>query len=276
MFLNHAINTSAAAPHWMSLPDAQHAIYLRNPLREVICKLDFPAILAIDSDTTKLALFQEGIRKEFPLFEDIPLSSALPPDLPPQIRRLISLPGGQVQRRFSTPDRRWSVDLTREYIALSCRQSYERWASFREHLHTPLTSFEQVFRPAFYSRLGLRYQNVIRRSVFGVKDLGWAELLQPHIAAEFSSADISGSITSSAHQVSFKLEQWGGVTQVRHGLSKFSNEPSYTLDFDFFTTQQTELNNAGPVLDYFNEQARRLFRWCITDRLHDALGPKPA
>jgi uncharacterized protein (TIGR04255 family) len=255
----------------MPFPDAARTIYRQNPLAEVICQLRFPTILRIDAEREPAALFQERIRGQYPLYEEKPLAGA---SLPAQLQQLINLPGGQLERHFFSDDQLWHVSLNRDFIALSCKR-YTRWEAFQQHLENPRASFEEVYAPSFYSRIGLRYKNVIQRSRYNLNGVGWGELLKPHVAAEFSSADIVADINQSAHQVSFKLDQFEGIVQVRHGLTDIGGEQCYTIDADFFANARTELNNVAAVLDYFNGQTRRLFHWCITERLHEAMEPDP-
>jgi hypothetical protein len=44
-------------------------------------------------------------------------------------------------------------------------------------------------------------------------------------------------------------------------------------DADYSTTQKTENDDVIKVLDRFNGHSRRVWRWCIKDRLHEAMGP---
>jgi uncharacterized protein (TIGR04255 family) len=54
-----------------------------------------------------------------------------------------------------------------------------------------------------------------------------------------------------------------------------NEETAYLIDADFFSDQKIEGNeNAWTVLDQFNRSAGRLFRWSITETLHEALQPQ--
>jgi uncharacterized protein (TIGR04255 family) len=252
----------------MPFPEAARTIYRRNPLVEVICQLRFPTILRVDAEREPAAQFQEAIRATFPLYEEI--VPEVP--LPRQLQQLLKIQGGQIERHFSSADQFWMASLTRDFIALSCRR-YRQWEEFQQQFAMTREAVEHVYAPSFYSRVGLRYKNVIRRSRFNLQDVPWSELLQPHVAAEFSSAQVVGDISKAAHDVSFRLQQFDGEVQVRHGVIDSDGEQSYLIDGDFFTNQRTELNNVGEILNYFNEQTRRLFHWSITPRLHDAMEP---
>jgi uncharacterized protein (TIGR04255 family) len=47
------------------------------------------------------------------------------------------------------------------------------------------------------------------------------------------------------------------------------------IDADFFSEGRTNLDDVLARLRTYNKHAGRLFRWCITDELHEALGPTP-
>lgn len=255
----------------MPFPDSPRAIFRQNPLEEVICQVKFPPILRLEAEAP--ASFQQQIRDDYPLYEEGPAGQAAA-GVPPEVLRLLTQ--GQIQRNFLSEDRVWTVSLTREFLALTASK-YDRWETFRSHFKAPLTVFEEQYSPPFYSRIGLRYRNVIRRSRLGLEGAEWASLLEPHIAAELGSAGVGADVRQTAHQVTFALEH-GAVAQVRHGLTQAgAQEPEqcYTIDADFYTTEKTERGDVDGIMDGFNEQARRLFAWCISARLREALHPEP-
>ena len=67
-----------------------------------------------------------------------------------------------------------------------------------------------------------------------------------------------------------------GMVRVKHFLAKLTNssEDCYVIDADFFTDVNTEPNDAIEKLNQLNKFAGRLFRWCIKDKLHDAMEPR--
>jgi len=90
------------------------------------------------------------------------------------------------------------------------------------------------------------------RSKLSLDGVSWKELLQPHVAGELGS-EIAPSIEDIRQQLLLK--------QSEH------------IDADFFTERRIEIGEADQILNHFNQQSGRLFRWCITARLHDAMGP---
>jgi uncharacterized protein (TIGR04255 family) len=256
----------------MTFPASPRVLYERNPLEEVICQLRFPPILRVDSGDA--AEFQDAIRADYPLYrEEEPAIAGM--KVPAEVSEIIrmSRQGPKPAKKFLSADEQWTISLTRDFIALSTIR-YERWEGFRNRLRAAVDTLERIYRPSFYTRVGLRYRDVIRRSRLGLNGVPWAGLLSPFIAGELST-DIAGEVKELSHVVLIKLAEPGSV-RLRHGLFKpdESGEESYTVDADFFTAERTELQDANQRLDHFNQQAARLFRWCITPRLHDAMGPR--
>ncbi len=259
----------------MTFPDSQRVIYSENPLESVVCQLRFPPILRIDAEVP--ANFQDRIRHEYPLFADNqPMNQGL--DIPPEITKLMGLDLQlQTARRgydFSTSDGLWKISLTREFLALTTNK-YETWGNFKDHLKGPLEVLLTEYKPDFYSRVGLRYRDVIKRSLLNLKDVPWAELLKPHITGELSS-EVAPFIRKAGREILVELESSLGHVRIKHGIiqPKDSAEELYLFDADFYTDQKMEIGHAIERLDRFNREAGHFFRWCITERLHDAMGPR--
>jgi uncharacterized protein (TIGR04255 family) len=254
-------------------PDSPRVHYTQNPLIEVIVELRFPPILRIDSEVP--ARFQEIIRESFPLLgeEDSTPIPELPPELSQLIRASLQQQIPRKTWRFTTEDTSWAVTLTRESFSLSTT-AYKSWEEFRGRLEGLLGALRDEYHPSFITRIGLRYQNLIVRSLLGISGAPWSDLLQPHIAAEYSCTDLSPAIQEVVHRALIGLSANSKVN-LRHGTAfkQGKNEPLYLIDNDFFTEEKTEVASVLCRLDHFNRESGRLFRWCITQRLHDAMGP---
>ncbi len=181
----------------------------------------------------------------------------------------------QMAYDFVTEDGSWTVGLTREFIALSTT-SYVQWEEFRAQLEAPLRALVEVYGPGHFTRIGLRYQNVIRRSILGGEELSWAELLRPQVTGVFAAPDMSGKVEESFTQMLIQFPDGSAKVRIRHGImqsEEADNEECYVIDNDFFTEEKAETDDATRILDHFNQQSGHLFRWCISDRLHQAMGP---
>jgi uncharacterized protein (TIGR04255 family) len=172
---------------------------------------------------------------------------------------------------FISADEGWTVALARDFVGLSTT-AYQRWEEFSARTHTILSMLTQEYSPSFYSRIGLRYQNIVWRSKLNVGDVQWPQLLKPHILGELGAADVASEVKQSYSEALIALDRHGASVQIRHGLVE-ENEVGYMIDSDFYTDTKVELNDAARILDFFHGEAQALFRWCITDDLHNALEP---
>lgn len=259
----------------MNLPEFERVIYKQNPLVEVVCQLRFPPILKISHQEP--VEFQDAIRFKYPLFET---NRAQLPSQISQIVQQLGLPlQSDVAYTFKSEDQKWSLSLTKDFIALTT-SSYERYEQFKQRLEEALEIFEDIYQPSFYTRIGLRYQDLIVRSKLGIEDKNWSELIAKHAASELHEPDLSSSIQTIMKSLVLRTEV--GQVNLNHGLVNVkeaqtaSNEIAYLFDADFYTEQKIEGNrDVWDLLKQFNQSAGRLFRWCITDTLHDAMQPQP-
>lgn len=259
----------------MIFPDSPRVIYSQNPLEEVICQLRFPAILRVDTEIP--AAFQDKIRNDYPLFTERQSPEeglGIPPEVLKALGQDLPIHTGKQGYEFASDDQVWKVVLTRDFLALTTTK-YERWEQFRGHLMLPLGALIEQYSPAFYSRIGLRYRDVIKKSKLDLKEVQWSELLNSYVAGELSSP-IASAIKKVSRGVNIELPNGMGQVRIRHGLMSpnESGEQYYVIDADFYTDQRTEVSDAIERLGHFNREAGRLFRWCITERLHAAMGPQ--
>jgi len=239
----------------------------------------FPPILRIATELP--ASFQEKIRADYPLLNERRDETALPAGVPPELAKMLSedlptLLAGDRYFDFASADRAWITTLNKDFIALTARQ-YLAWTDFRPRLERLATALREVYAPPFFIRLGLRYRNAIKRDALGLAQVPWRQLLQPHIAAELSSDVAEVQIRQIVSDVVIGLTD-GGQVRIRHGLKR-QEDPAkapYVIDSDFSLADQTEIPNALVRLDNFNHEAGRLFRWCIGEQLHQAMGPTNA
>lgn len=259
----------------MNLPEFERVIYKRNPLVEVVCQLRFPPILKVSHQEP--VEFQDEVRFEYPLFETT--QSQIPSDFL-KIAQQLGLPlQSEIAYSFRSEDRKWHLSITKDFIALTT-SSYERYEQFKERLEEAVKIFERIYKPSFYTRVGLRYQDLIIRSKLGIEDKSWSELIAKHIASELHDPELSSSIQTVTKNLILKTED--GQINLNHGLvtvkepQENSDEIVYLFDADFFAERKIEGNgDVWNVLNQFNQSAGRLFRWSITDTLHSAMQPQP-
>lgn len=270
----------------MPIPDQDsvRVIYARNPLTSVICQLRFPAILLIDAESP--AYFQEKVRAEFPEFHEVydgthvSLPDSIANIVPKELRDSLTSRGNK-RYEFKTTNLNWSISLTKDFLALEVKQYY-RWEEFREYLLLALDALIKIYEPAFFSRIGLRYQNVIDRDSLGLISTPWKDLMSGFILGPLGENTMMSSIVENHGSFSLRLNDEGDLVRVQHGLGSDTDDEDskekYFLDNDFFTSVKApaEVAYVASKTDGFNSLNRRLFRSCIRDTLHDAMCPQTA
>ena len=164
----------------------------RNQLMEVICQFRFPEILAIAAKPP--VDFQEAIRDEFPQFsarKEIPAP------------KIAGTPGNfslqnqpeTINYQFAAADGSWRVNLTSKFISLACSR-YTSWEDFAQKLDRPLAAFIQIYKPAYYERVGLRYINAFSRKDLDLEGVPFRELLQPCYLGILGDEDVNETATT--------------------------------------------------------------------------------
>lgn len=260
----------------MKLPDYERVIYQRNPLIEVVCQLRFPTILKISNQEP--VDFQEEVRFEYPLFE-VDKSISMPAELFKLVQQIgSSLTIQNTTYNFKSEDLKWQLSINKDFIAIATTE-YEVYEKFKAKFKKAVEIFEKIYKPSFYSRVGLKYQNLIIRSNLNLQDKEWSELIPFHIAAELHRPELSSSVKALIKNLELITD--GGQIKFNHGLviaqdpDNNVEEPAYLLDADFFTEGKIGKEDVWTILDKFKQSAGRLFRWSITDELHKAMEPKP-
>lgn len=258
----------------MPFPQAKRIIYKNNPLDEVVCQLRFPSILKIDAEIP--AEFQESIRKQFPQYaESSEVTLDFPPmaadvNIPPQFLK----PSETKNYEFTSEDGLWKINLTRTFLALTARK-YIRWEEFRDKLNIPLKTLINYYKPTYFSRIGLRYIDVIKRSRLKLENHDWAELLKPFILGIIATPEVGNNTASFENKFKVKLSDNESFVRI---ITKYveaqDGEICFMIDSDFFNTNKTDLTKAIDKLDYFHTLGSRLIQWCITDTLSKAMEPQ--
>ncbi len=254
----------------------KRCVLKNNQLAEVICQLRFPDILIINEKEP--AQFQELIRDDFPQY-----SSRKETPVP----KIVGTPGNfsvsnqpaGINYQFTSADGVWRVNLTSTFISLACT-CYTCWEEFAKHLDKPLASFIQVYKPAFFSRVGLRYLNFISRKKLLLEGTPFSDLFQSPYLGLLADEDIPEH-TASRNSVDAELSIPGGCRIKIHagpGMVKINgqqdDEVRYIFDQDLFMNGNIPVNISAGALQTLHSQAYSVFRGAITDTLYEAMDPK--
>lgn len=250
-------------------PVSSRVLYGRNPLAEVICQVRFPTILKIEAETP--SAFQEKVRNRFPGFERA--KNPLEGRVPAEILKVMGRSLGANNYVFATEDENTKLTLASDSLAIAT-SAYVTWDDFKADLDVALRAFESEYKPSFYSRVGLRYQNLLRRSLVG-PDIQWANLLRSELAAELTIPEWGAAVQTVQKTIQCKIGD-GDAFTLQHGLAEAegSSETLYLLDFDYFNENKTEISDVDAALNRLHGHSGNAFRWAISETLHQAMEPQ--
>ena len=259
----------------MPFPASERVVYERNPLEQVICQLRFPSILKIVS--REPAEFQDLVREKYPFYEHTPSGLDVPEQFRDVVSRLGVDLGGEGKHEFRSENKKQAIALTKDFVAFT-DSDYRRWEQFIDEVRTTKHALETVYRPAFYSRVGLRFRDAIDRADLDLGQVPWAELLRGGLLGFLHDEGIRDRVTETHTQLAIRLDEpHGSVMAIRHGLANRSDNGSdvYFIDIDCFISGKVNTNDVTPALESFHRVSGDFFRWVIRPTLTDALRPKP-
>ena len=247
----------------------------KNQLAEVICQLRFPEILMIGAKPP--AEFQEAIRAQFPMYSVRKETPAPKVTGTPGSFSLENAPA-TTNYQFASADGVWRVNLTSTFISLACSR-YTCWEEFAKHLDKPLAAFIQIYQPACFQRVGLRYLNFISRKELELENVPFNQLLQGAYLGLLGEEDVPEH-TAARCSIDAELGIRGGCKVKIHagpGLVKKNGQPDnevrFIFDQDLFMPGNVPVNHSAAALQTLHGQAYSIFRGAITDTLYDAMEP---
>ncbi len=254
----------------------ERVIYRKNQLGEVICQLRFPEILAIGAKPP--VDFQEAIRADYPQYSSRMESPAPKIAGTPGNMTLQNQPAA-INYQFVSADGVWRVNLTAKFISLACAK-YTCWEDFAAKLDKPLAAFIQIYKPAYFERIGLRYVNFFSRKALNLEGTPFRELIAERYLGVLADEQLMESNAArSTVDAEFairggcRVKLHAGPGQVRRA-GKSDGETKFIFDQDLFMPGKVAPNLSAPALQTLHAQAWSLFRDAITEELHDAMEPQ--
>ena len=144
----------------------------------------------------------------------------------------------------------------------------------------PLASFIEIYKPAHFERVGLRYLNAISRKALGLEGYSWKDLIEPCYLGLLAAEDVNETAFTRCTQDiemalsgSCRMKLHVGPGLVKRGRTVTDNEVKMILDMDVSMGGNVPVNLAAPSMQTVHIHADSVFRGAITDILHDAMEP---
>ena len=241
-------------------------MYERNLLVKVEARYYFNSLTSI---VKKLpAELKEALRESLPLYECF--------DSPPHPRGEFNVTQKEVSTEhvFTSRDGLWSAQYSSTYMCFTTT-AYKSWTEFRTKFQEAFDPFERIYDVLHITRVGILYRDILSPSALGLAGTPWNELLHPAVLGPAALFVENANLQHSYVRAKFTLND---VTlQLDCGiLGSLENNDSYVMDFDFSIDSMTglERREADAALARCHSFSGSTFQWCLTDKLHDALGPQ--
>ena len=173
------------------------------------------------------------------------------------------------------------LNLTRDFIALSTL-AYPGWEDFARMLDKPLAEFIQVYQPAYFQRIGLRYVNIVSRKKLGLEGTPWSELFTPAYLGPLAEPDIAPEqVPAFSAEFSVKMDS-SSTAKIKTGTGRLQARPGapedpeekYILDLDLSMGGNLPCTFAAGALETLHGHAAPIFEGAVTDTLRQAMDPQ--
>lgn len=252
----------------LKFPEKPEVPLANPPLAEVICQVRYPAILRIAKEQP--TEFQDRIRQRFPEYGvEQPFKLSIPgagavgepsAELPPRLLR------------FASKDGHTIATLTVDFFALSTTR-YQHWSNFVDDLLVVSKAVKAIYRPAYASRIGLRYVNRLSRTTTGLDNIqDILGLVRPELTAVLRSEAWSAPEEWTSQLV---LPDSDGKLALRFVFNSTEAEPYFQLDLDYFEQGKSALSGLSDRVGRYHQVIYRAFRWCLLDKSLAVFGSRP-
>jgi len=225
--------------------------YKRNFLKQAVCEFRFPTLMELGEQRPP-ASFVKSLRKSYPHLE---LNNEV----------TLGLGAGNAGSSnihiFRSAKFNWNVTLKQNALTIETN-SYTGFNNLRERVMQVVEAAEKVIDSDFFTRIGLRYINVVSSGDDDVTD--W---INPLLVSPLMSSSFTG-INDFGGKMQLMAEDGGCLLQ--HGI-QFSNvaastpKPDYVVDIDTYRTE-VSLNDVGAAIDIMHRQAFDIFDWAIAEK----------
>jgi uncharacterized protein (TIGR04255 family) len=244
-----------ALPFLPALPPARYA---RNFLRQVVCELRFPTLFELNSSTPN-AQFATAIRKSYPHHSHQIADMAVNGDSIERIHTHI----------FKSKNLDWSVTLRSTALTLEA-SNYTSFSDFTDRINSLLDIASGVIDSDFFTRIGLRYINIIPMSLVDGNTESFRGWVRESLVAALIDDDL-GMLNEYSGRLAGKAEFGGFLFMHGVGYHPTKRTPEYFLDFDFWR-DNVEIKDTIDTITTLHSNQFSMFRWALGPRAQEYLG----
>ncbi len=237
----------------LSVPQAPQTHYVRNFIKQAVCELRFPTLYELEGPRPPPS-FAHALRKNYPnhaVVESVTVGGPTP--------------SRSNVHSFKSRHQDWTVNLTASSVVLETTK-YDSFAEFKDRLALILKASGPIIDCDFFTRVGLRYINLLPYSRPEIRN--W---VNPALVGALSDGIFGDAIEHNGRIGGTIL---GGGYLLQHGVvSAPAGGPSmYSLDFDF-SSEDVTLDTTLDVVENLHSQEHSFFQWALGPKAKEYLGP---
>jgi uncharacterized protein (TIGR04255 family) len=246
----------------------------RAPLERVLMQVRFSPVLRIEQ-RDGIAIFQDQIRADYPLFEQITAQ---------QLR--IELAGGAPNLlpvttsawQFENADRSHRLTIGAESATLEAL-NYEGRGAFLARWIEILARLQATYGPGLSMRTGARYVNRLDGDAL----VHLTELVEPNFVG-VAQPQLRDHVLHALSEAALKVDEgnatlrWGILeagTTIDPSLLEQISHPSWILDIDVYAQEQAtfDVERLAETFEGLAKRAYALFRYAMKDSALSYFGP---
>lgn len=244
-------------------------IYKRNQLVEVICQVNYPSILSIE--TTEPSEFQTLIRTSYPKYQ---FGNEYEDEIAINLKN--NNIESKVQRHtisklhcFISQDDSCRVVVAKNRISYSMKK-YDNWEKFYDNFWKVFKEFNEIYQPNYFNRIGIRYINLINKKRLQL-DAKWEELLKPQILGFNNSNEEDYEIVNTTVKSEILYNGMNARITSSYVLENETNEKCYLIDCDYYKVSDCTIDRIDDNLKKLHDNFQGFFDDLITEKMRNSL-----
>jgi len=142
-------------------------------------------------------------------------------------------------------------------------KDYSHWSDFLSDLSMVEKTVQELFQPAYGTRIGLRFINKFTRKNTGCETVQEILNLFRSELTYLIQVDAWDEPNEMLSQIVIEDNHAKLALRIRFG--KEQKEPFFLLDFDYFEEGQIGLDNLASRMERYHSCIYDAFRWCVKD-----------
>lgn len=232
--------------------------YKRNFLRQVVCELRFPTMMELGDPKPPSSLVA-ALRKEYPhldMANEVTIGIGVGPS------------GTNHSHIFRSAKLTWTVSIKQSSLSVETT-AYTDYAALKERVLRVVHAAASVIDTDFFTRVGMRYINVI--DCGEDPSDGWVNpaLVMPLRAGVFNNvAEYAGKLQLFAEDGGCLLQHGVQLKTTKRGSGPVA--PEYFVDIDGYRNEVT-VSETESALDAIHAQAFDVFDWALGEKSREFL-----